>query len=728
MGDRHAAPDLRPLENAYTIIGELRGDDDARTFLAKRAAGDDEVLITVVREPGSDGNNALNHFAADTKLLAGLAHPNMPRVLDGRWLGKDAFAIVTARPAGDTLGELLSRDERLSFPRIASVLQDVKGVLDWARDNGVVHRGVTADSLVFERDSDQVLVSLLPTPIGIDAVPGACDDARTIGRLARAMLTGEPPQGEARLTPIADVRPDLARRVAEETDAMTSCANPNEAPDVSAYIGVIAMAQSLKDGEETVARLQAEFAAEQAAERERFDNEMDACRRDAADQAAEFAAERDAARKRIEEQQTQLTAERAQYDQERIEFDEAREELERQRTAFAAEHAAFERERDDWNQERESLEQRLAAGEQMLAEERAQRESDAERARAEIERARAEAQRSAADAEAVAVPVLTELAVREAVEKSRQGNRDKKSRTPETEVPIETGAETRSVAIKTAAPSGAQWEKAPPSISFQKKAADAESGGETSSDAMRRWPWITWRPSWTKPTALVAALVLLGASIAVARHENSHNSVDSVALGGTKIDPRLPTLDTTSMPRGGFLTQSAGGRLAVGGTGAPLATGVDSPSGTAPDSSSSAVVTAAQVSAGDVAPSAVTPVPTPMSTPRSTPISTPQRQPATQPSPNPAPAAPRPLGPRASAPIDTTATTASTRAPVTPTPPPIDTTRHDSIIPLRMPLPRRDSSVHRDTAVRHDTASHDTTRTRPDTSSGPAQSSPEGWA
>src|SRR5690348_2710285 len=106
MGERHAAPDLRPLEDSYRITGELRGDDDARTFLGERIADHEEVLIIAVHEPG-DGNNALNHFAADTKLLAGLAHPNMPRVIEGRWLPGSAYAVITARPRGETLGELL---------------------------------------------------------------------------------------------------------------------------------------------------------------------------------------------------------------------------------------------------------------------------------------------------------------------------------------------------------------------------------------------------------------------------------------------------------------------------------------------------------------------------------------------------------------------------------------------------------------------------------------------
>lgn len=705
MADRHAAPDLRPLENAYRIIGELRGTDDARTFVARRIDAGDEVLITAVRDPSADGNNALNHYAADTKLLSGLAHPNMPRVIEGRWLGNDVFAVVTARPAGETLGELLSRGEQLSFPRIASVLQDVKGVLDWARDNGVVHRGVTVDSLVFERDTDQVLLSLLPASIGIDSVPDACDDAETIGRLARAMITGEPPRSDDAKRPIGELRPELSTRVAEETDRMVSCASSAEAPDVSAFIGVVAMADALKEGEDTVDQLKAEFAAEQAAERDRFDTEMKACRNEAAEQAAAFAAEREAVRQRMAEQQTQLAAERAQYDQERIEFDRACEELAQQRDAFAQERASFERERDEWNEQRASLEQRLAAVEQALAAERARAQTDRDRAQAErdrlvAERDRARAERSQTPADAVAVPLLTDMALEEAVEKSRRAKRGKKSAAPETVVPIETRAETRSVALKSPTPNGAQWEKAPPSITFGEKAADAPVEDESGT---RRWAWLSWRPSWNRPTALAAAFLLLGASVAIARHENSHTPVDSIALGGSKITPSTPGLDTTSMPRGGFLTQSAGGTLGARGPAVPLAARIDSGPVT-PDSVFDSAIAATQVSAGDVAPSAGTATATRAADPL--------------PSLNRAPT--RALGPRVTNQPSRADTSVQS---IVPTPPLIDTTRHDSIIPLRTTLPRRDTAAHRDSAaprrdttVRRDTMSHDTSHVGPDTS------------
>src|SRR5436309_3418311 len=122
--------DLGSLENDYQMLGELRGTASARYYIGRaRQNGAAEVGIMVVRAPKGDDTNALSHFASDVKLLAGRPHPTIPQVLDGRWIG-NAFAVVSERVVGETLGELLERGEKFTNPRTAMLLQEVSGVLD----------------------------------------------------------------------------------------------------------------------------------------------------------------------------------------------------------------------------------------------------------------------------------------------------------------------------------------------------------------------------------------------------------------------------------------------------------------------------------------------------------------------------------------------------------------------------------------------------------------------
>ena len=108
MAARPNAPDLRALDDDYEILGELRARKDAQQFLAKRKSDGADVLITVISAPGGGENNALAHLASDVKLLTGLRHPGLLQTIDGRWLGNDAFAVVTQRVSGISLDELLS--------------------------------------------------------------------------------------------------------------------------------------------------------------------------------------------------------------------------------------------------------------------------------------------------------------------------------------------------------------------------------------------------------------------------------------------------------------------------------------------------------------------------------------------------------------------------------------------------------------------------------------------
>src|SRR5580765_8476748 len=99
--------DLRALENDYEILGELRGSESARYYIGRTKQDPPaEVVITVVRAPGSGQSNALSHLGSDVQILADQTHPSLVRVYGGHWLGNDAYAIVGERVIGETLAEL----------------------------------------------------------------------------------------------------------------------------------------------------------------------------------------------------------------------------------------------------------------------------------------------------------------------------------------------------------------------------------------------------------------------------------------------------------------------------------------------------------------------------------------------------------------------------------------------------------------------------------------------
>jgi hypothetical protein len=336
MSERDDTPDLRALEKAYDITGELRGPPHTRRYHAHRREDGIAVMITLARAWDTGENNALAHLASDTQLLTNVVHPSVARVLGGHWLGSDAFAVVTERIQGDTLGEVVSRGDPLPNTRIAVVLQEVDGVLDWARSQGVVHRKVTPETLFFERGSDRAIVSFAPTAIPITGVPDARGDAKTIGELAWTMLAGRPyEEGVDGAGPsFAALAPNLATRVVSAVEKMVRGDSSENAPDVASLLAVIASGDVLKQAEVALAALEEEFAEKRRQilekheqERVQFENEAKEHRELLARERAEF-------ERIMHRRQEQLAEVRAELEKQRADVERRLEELEERREAL----------------------------------------------------------------------------------------------------------------------------------------------------------------------------------------------------------------------------------------------------------------------------------------------------------------------------------------------------------------------------------------------------------
>jgi hypothetical protein len=366
--------DLSALSDQYDVVGEYAALGQNRRYPARRREDGRDVLVTILRAaPDVAQGKAIAQFAADANLLATLSHPNVPQVIEGRWIGEDAFAYVTDRIQGITLAELL-RGERMSKPRIADILADVDGVLEWARGERLSHRGVTPDTIWIERGTNRVFVSLAPTEAPKTNRPDPRDDARVIGTLALAMLTAKPMTEEHDGT-LLSMRPDLPQRVAEATEKVAACTINDEAPDISAYLASLAMADAIKEGEMEVARVESEFRAQMKSEREKWEAEQEACQMANDAQAKKFAEERAEYERRAAKEREQLEGARAEVDKRRTEVQQARAELDTARAAYKQKKSELEarakqvdRHMSELEKQKRALEKRAAQLEARAAE------------------------------------------------------------------------------------------------------------------------------------------------------------------------------------------------------------------------------------------------------------------------------------------------------------------------------------------------------------------------
>ncbi len=541
MSEGQTAPNLKVLEDGYEILGELRSGDRVGTYIAKRRVDGEDVIITVVKAPTDGANNALNLFAADTQLLSNLSHPQIPQVIEGKWVGKDQFAVVSRRYQTETLDELLARHETYSPPRIAMILGEVDSVLEWARSNGVVHRGITPDTLQFETGTSRVLVTLEPTPIPMESVPDAAADARTVGTLAWAMLTG---QRYAEGQSLAELRADLAKRVTDDTEAMVRAKSGANAPDVPTYLAVVAAADALRAGELEIAEMQAAMLEARRNELETFAAEQQAYALRNKELEEQLANERQEFERKMADEQAQLAAVKS-------DFADLKSKEEGQ---LAAERTQFEHERSDLERDRADFELRATEREAELA----AKHADVDRIRAEegarIDAAIAAAVQTVADT-AVPVPAYVPSLV---------------SNEPE--------ADLRRVALA-----------AEPWIDETVKKHSVGTGQPAVAEVVKRGG----RPGWLIPVS-VAALIVVLVGIFAATHRNPDAAPAHVVIGNTKVVPTAPTTNVGNTPRGGFLTQTAGGSVTQPSAGPPI-------SSNPTPSAVPAAKTAAEIAAADSA-------------------------------------------------------------------------------------------------------------------------------
>ena len=359
--------DLEQLNDEYDVIGELSARDDARTLIARRRDSGTDVLITVLETPEGDEGNALSHLAADAKRLTEMRHRNVIPVLDGRWVGTDAFALVTERVHFPTLADVLvRRDEGFACPRVAMVLQEINAALEWARAEKIVHRGLNLDTIYLEPGSDRVLVTFAVRPLPLAEMPGPDSDARTIATLARAMLTRSVADPERDRLPLGEVRPGLPDRLIEQTEQLLQLDRNSTVPDVSEYIAIVSMSDNLKRSEVECAMTTRKLLDEERVAREKLEAERLAAERAAAEQARLFQEEREAfGRERekmlraIEKERENVARERAALEKERAEHEKDRALLLKEREEhkqWADEvERAFKAQQDAFRAEQESL-------------------------------------------------------------------------------------------------------------------------------------------------------------------------------------------------------------------------------------------------------------------------------------------------------------------------------------------------------------------------------------
>ncbi len=142
-------------------------------------------------------------------------------------------------------------------------------MLEWAREQGIVHRLITGNGVYLEPRTDRVRVTFEVSALHRVRPPEETRDGRTIARLAMAILAGVEDPDTCNVENLQELRPELPARLALATADLLDVKNASTKTDIVNYIALIGMSDPLYRGEEEEKRIRAEILEEQRAEQRR---------------------------------------------------------------------------------------------------------------------------------------------------------------------------------------------------------------------------------------------------------------------------------------------------------------------------------------------------------------------------------------------------------------------------------------------------------------------------
>ena len=135
------------LADRYVLERELGAGGMASVFLAQDPRHNRKVAIKILH-PELAAYIGPDRFLQEIETTAALQHPHILPLFDSGRVGSTVFYVMPYVP-GESLRTRLQRESQLPIADAIRIATDIAGALDYAHRQGVIHRDIKPDNVLF---------------------------------------------------------------------------------------------------------------------------------------------------------------------------------------------------------------------------------------------------------------------------------------------------------------------------------------------------------------------------------------------------------------------------------------------------------------------------------------------------------------------------------------------------------------------------------------------------
>lgn len=147
----------KSLGSKYKIIRKIGQGGFAEVFLGEHTQLGRNVAIKILHGSFAADEGMIERFRREAKSAAKLSHPNIIDIYDvGE--GNDVYYFVMKYVEGETLGRKMNRDGKVSPGESIQIIRQVADALQYAHDQGVIHRDIKPGNVMLDLFGKPVLM------------------------------------------------------------------------------------------------------------------------------------------------------------------------------------------------------------------------------------------------------------------------------------------------------------------------------------------------------------------------------------------------------------------------------------------------------------------------------------------------------------------------------------------------------------------------------------------